>query len=789
MPAPSTRAKRATPWLRRVLIAGGMLAGLAIAFAAWIAATFDPNAWKPYLIEQVAQRYQRTLTLGGDIRISWFPDIGATVGAVSLSERSGSAEFAGADQFRVSLAVLPLLRGRVVIREIALSQPRATLVIGKDGSRNIDDLLQPGAGQGTAAGAADPASSGGGARAIALDIGRIVIDGARFTLRDERSGRLLSVSALDLSTGRIGGDSTEAFTLSAALQSGDPQVDLRVQARGRLRVDLQGGGHGAGGLRVAVSGTAGGAPFEATLDAARLFSGPGSLDVEKLRLVLRHGDARRSVALEIGLPALQATDRVFNGAALALVADYRAGADTLNLRAGTALSGRLSADGPAVAYVEADEMKADLEGRMGGRTVQAAARAKAAFDLVAGRYAIERHSLKATVFGLDMPARDVTLVLDGAASSGGQSGLLEARADGWLNETALRARVSRATSTAPWVFDIEAGQLDIDRYRRARAADAPPAAVAGAPGKPAAPAIDFGFLEGLTLDGTVRIGKLRVAGINAANVRVDLKAARGRLDASPVVASLYSGRLEGDLSLVHASPPRVALRQRLSAVQIGPLLADAAKLELLEGRGDIRVEVSTQGQSADAMRRALAGTASISLANGALRGVSITDVLRDARTRIAELRGRESRAASASERTGFSDLKVSFVLRDGVARSSDLALRSPLLRVGGEGAIDIGGGTIDYLLRPTLVGTLRGEGGRTGSELRGLTVPLRISGPVSAPRYGLELPAMSAGAARDELQRRAASLLQARPGSDKGDAPNTAGQRESGSILKGLLGR
>jgi AsmA protein len=788
MPARSIRAKRATPWLRRALIAMGMLAGVAIALAAWIAATFDPNAWKPYLIEQVAQRYQRTLTLGGDIRISWFPDIGATVGAVSLSERSGSAEFAGADQLRVSLAVLPLLRGRVVIREITLSQPRATLIIGKDGSRNIDDLLQP-AGRGTAAAAADPASPGGGARAIALDIGRIVIDGARFTLHDERSGRLLSVSALDLSTGRIGGDSTEAFNLSAVLHSGDPKVDLRVQARGRLRVDLQGGDLGAGGLRVEVAGTAGGVPVEATLDAARLSSGPGSLAVEKLRLALRHGDARRSVALEIGLPALQATDRAFSRAALALVADYRAGADTLNLRAAAALSGRLSADGPAVTYVEADEMKADLEGRVGGHTVQAAARAKAIFDLAAGRHAIERHSLKATVFGLDMPARDVTLVLDGAASGGGPSGLLEARADGRLNETALRARVSRSTATAPWVFDIEAGQLDIDRYRRAATADARPAAVAGAPGKPAAPAIDFGFLEGLALDGTVRIGKLRVAGMHAANVRVDLKAARGRLDASPVVASLYSGRLEGDLSLVHASPPRLVLRQRLSAVQIGPLLADAAKLDLLEGRGDIRVEVSTQGQSADAMRRALAGTASISLANGALRGVSITDVLSDARTRIAELRGRESRAASASERTGFSDLKASFVLREGVARSSDLALRSPLLRVGGEGAIDIGSGTIDYLLRPTLVGTLRGEGGRTGSELRGLTVPLRITGPVSAPRYGLELPAMSAGAARDELQRRAASLLQARPGSDKGDAPNTAGQRESGSIFKGLLGR
>jgi len=797
MPAPPTRANRPRPWVRRALVGAGVVAGLAIAVAAWIAATFDPNAWKPVVIEQVAQRYQRTLTLDGDVRISWFPDIGAAVGGVSLSERSSSSEFAGAEQLRVSLALLPLLRGRVVIREIAISRPRATLVTRKDGTRNIDDLLDTASVPGTDAAAADPAAPGEGARAISLDIGRIGIDKGRFTSRDERSGRVLSVSALDLATGRIGGNATEPFTLSAVLQASDPKVDLRATARGRLLVDLQGGRHGVGGLVASVAGTAGGAPVEATLEAARLFRASRSLDIEKLKLALRQGDARRSVAIEVGLPALQAVDRVFKGAALALVADYRAGADTLNLRAAATMNGRLVEEGAGLARIEAPEVKADVEGKLGGRTVQGSARAQAASDLVIGRHEIGRYSLKATVFGLDMPARDVTLALDGTASAGGQpggAGGLTGTAEGRLNETSLRARVSRGKATAPWVFDIEADQLDIDRYRPVSPAPASaPAAPAGASGKPAAQpssaaAIDFGFLEGLSLTGAVRVGTLRAAGMRAANVRVDLKAAGGRLDAAPIVASLYSGRLEGGLSLVHSKPPRVMLRQRLSAVQVGPLLADAAKLELIEGRGDIRVDLSTQGRSVDAMRRAVSGTAAISLADGALRGVNIAGVLREARTRLAELRGREARASSAGERTDFSELTASFTLRDGVARSNDLSMKSPLLRAGGEGAIDLGNGTIDYLLRPTIVGTLGGQGGRAASDLRGLTVPVRISGPLSAPQYDFDLQAMLAGAARNELQRRATDLLQERLGTGTGDA-KSPGRPNPVDLLKGLLGR
>lgn len=51
MPASPMPANRSRPWIRRVL-----LAMAALAVAGWIAATFDPYAGRPALVESVLGR-------------------------------------------------------------------------------------------------------------------------------------------------------------------------------------------------------------------------------------------------------------------------------------------------------------------------------------------------------------------------------------------------------------------------------------------------------------------------------------------------------------------------------------------------------------------------------------------------------------------------------------------------------------------------------------------------------------------------------------------------------------
>src|SRR3989338_6443585 len=123
------------------LLGTGAAVGIAVAGAIYLAATFDPNDYKEQIIRAVKESKQRELRLDGNITLSFFPNIGANVGKVSLSEFNSEKQFAAIDSARVSLALLPLLSGQAVVNEVAISGLQATLIRRKDGTTNIDDLL------------------------------------------------------------------------------------------------------------------------------------------------------------------------------------------------------------------------------------------------------------------------------------------------------------------------------------------------------------------------------------------------------------------------------------------------------------------------------------------------------------------------------------------------------------------------------------------------------------------------------------------------------------------------
>ena len=70
------------------------------------------------------------------------------------------------------------------------------------------------------------------------------------------------------------------------------------------------------------------------------------------------------------------------------------------------------------------------------------------------------------------------------------------------------------------------------------------------------------------------------------------------------------------------------------------------------------------------------------------------------------------------------------------------------MRLGGEGDIDIGNENLNYLVRATVVGTAAGQGGKELTELRGVTVPVRLTGPFTAPQYKIDFSGIAASAAQ-----------------------------------------
>src|SRR5512145_1640618 len=80
-------------YLKYGLWAVGGVVTLIAAVVAYIALTFDPNSYKPQIIQAVKDSTQRTLKLDGDIKLRFFPSVGASLGKVSLSEFRSEQEF------------------------------------------------------------------------------------------------------------------------------------------------------------------------------------------------------------------------------------------------------------------------------------------------------------------------------------------------------------------------------------------------------------------------------------------------------------------------------------------------------------------------------------------------------------------------------------------------------------------------------------------------------------------------------------------------------------------------
>jgi len=307
-------------------------------------------------------------------------------------------------------------------------------------------------------------------------------------------------------------------------------------------------------------------------------------------------------------------------------------------------------------------------------------------------------------------------------------------------------------------FTLAADQVNLDRYLP----PPPPKPAAGAPKgtsasstKPEEP-IDLSALKALNLKGDLKIERLIASNVKLERVHLGVKAAGGKVDAEPLTADLYQGKLSGAAS-ANANTNRFALKADLGGVTLGPLLKDALDNDLLEGRGSVALDVQTGGATLSAMKKALSGNASLALRDSSLKGVNLGELLRKAKS----LRGSSPPAeqgASPSERTDFTELGASFVIRNGVAHNDDLSAKSPLLRLAGAGDVDIGAGSIDYLIKASVVASSGGQGGKDLAELRGVTVPVKVSGALDAPRFRADLRST----VRDAVKQRAEEKLKER---------------------------
>jgi AsmA protein len=322
-----------------------------------------------------------------------------------------------------------------------------------------------------------------------------------------------------------------------------------------------------------------------------------------------------------------------------------------------------------------------------------------------------------------------------------------------------KAAMTRAAQAA-YDFDLNIDRLNLDRYLASSEKKKEPAAKQEpkpAPTQKDADApVDLSGLKGLNAKGRAEIGALQVQGLKLANVKTELRAADGRAEIGPHSANLYEGSLAGTLAL-DGNANRVALKETLTGIAVGPLLRDFAQQDRLEGKGNVVLDVAGAGKTVNAMKSSLGGTAKLNLRDGAIKGVNIGELLRKARSALGS---QSSQAADAKDKTDFSELSASFTIKNGVAHNEDLEVKSPLLRLGGAGDIDIGKSAVNYVAKASVVASTQGQGGKERDQLAGVTIPVKISGPFDNMKYDVDYRAAVGDIAKSKVGERAKEAIE-----------------------------
>ena len=326
-----------------------------------------------------------------------------------------------------------------------------------------------------------------------------------------------------------------------------------------------------------------------------------------------------------------------------------------------------------------------------------------------------------------------------------------------FDETTIKAKAAMTKFASPhYSVDVDVDKLNLDRYLAA-SPKAKPAPGANAKVDVDVP-VDLSGLKDLSADGKLAVGALQVQGLRLSEVRAQLRAAGGRADLAPHSAKLYEGTLSGALSL-NASGNRIALKESLTNVAIGPLVKDAAGRDAVEGRGNIALDVTAAGATVNAMKKALGGTARVALRDGAVKGINLTEALRKTRAAFGS-KSAQQQPSDTAQRTDFSEMTASFAIKNGVARNDDLDVKAPVLRIGGAGDIDIGNSQLNYVAKATVVATAKGQGGADLDHLAGLAIPVKLTGPFDAPKYEIDYGAIASQAAKARAQEKVQQKLQ-----------------------------
>jgi AsmA protein len=955
-------------YLKIGLIGLGSIVGLMLLLAVYFALTFNPNDYKQQIIDLVKEKKERTLTIEGDIKLSFWPKIGADLGKIAISEHKGSAEFASVNSAKVALAVLPLLKKELVVDTVYVDGAKANIIKYKDGTTNFDDLLSKDEEESTE---------------IKFDVQGVKVTNSAVQYKDESTGASYAINQFNLTSGRIALAEPMDIATDFKVNANQPVVAANVKVKGVFLVDPETKHFKVSGLdtlitgdmfngknvevkasgdvdakpekleflvdslKLAAAGNFDGAQQTVELNAPALSILKDQVSTKKITINVTQQKTDANLKLNMVLADMKGSPKAlqssgisgdlnmtqgkrvvtgqfsspFNGNIDALIFDIPKLVGKLNIQDPSLPNGAIQGSFNLGAHADIKQEKADstfslnvAETKLNGNVDVAGFKTpNIKFNVSADKINLNQLLGKASAAPAPASKKSASkqptdlsalksLHVDGKLNIGSiiydpyrVTGLnVGIKADGQklsltgldvkVDDSRIKGNFAISQFNKPlYTFDIDVDQVDLDRYVGASTGDAKPAKISTEPAKP----LDLSALKALNADGSIRVGQLKygktkasniniklnangeklslnplsakvddsqinaslgvtqfsqpafsfnvnidkldadryitksepsaapkttqasaetpidlsalkkfnasgeakigwlkIANVKTENVNIGLNAQNGVVNVSPFAANLYQGSMSGALKVDARATPVITFKQAMKNISVGPLLVDAINNDMLAGKGSVDIDVTTQGNTVSALKKALAGNAALNLADGAVKGIDIAGTLRDMKNKLNVLKSKDALASDKTKKTDFSELTATFTIKNGVAHNEDLEMKAPILRLAkgdSKGDIDIGNEKINYLAKPTVVKSLKGQGGADLDQLSGLSIPVKITGTFASPQFGMDFAAIGAAIAKSSLLDKV--------GGEKGAAvKELLGNENKADALKNILG-
>jgi AsmA protein len=765
-------------WIKVASVVGGVVV-LLLAALMIIPRLVPDDVYRERIESAATSALGRPVKLTGKVAVSIFPRLEASAGEATIANPDGfgSAPFASMKELRASVKLIPLLFRKVEIDEFVLVDPNIALVSLPDGRNNWTFIAkttpqEPAPPPSTPSKPGEqpkPQNFGGALKNVKIVNGRV-------SFEDRAKGQTQTLAALNLKAQmkaidqpfRIEADGLAndlPFKITTSIENPRNMIDGVVTPveialdtavlKTSLKGNLAAGDHP--NFDLAFSGEIPSAP--ALADRFKISNLPGRAALGKLSLSGQATGAPGDIMLTIRdarheSPLLNADISGKVRLAEQITVQLTASADAPNL---ADLASAMQVSAPAASALGRATATMKVSGEAGDLTFSDVAfkhegDLQIAFDGSArmskaitykGHVALVVANLRglAQKAGVTLPPGDVykRFTFSGD-TTGDTSSVMLSNASVDFDAIHGEGKAGLTFSGKPKLTgQLSTNLIDVSSY--AMAAGAPPAKDPPPPSNgppqttgpstgPAAPGtgpwgntpIDLAPLKAVDADLKLEASGVKYQKFAFGASQIDVTLRDGRMVADLNKTSLYGGT--GTAKLVAdatSKTPQVTLDAKFAGVQAKPLLVAAAAFQAVDGKGDFNIHVDGAGATLQTMMSSYAGAGQFNFTSGAIQGFDLAkfaDLRKDQLNAQALLHLASSLGPSA--KTTFDAMNATFAIKDGLAATNNLRIRSAGFDVASAAWLDIGGQRAGLNMLPQFK--------NGGQGVNGFGLPLKVSG-------------------------------------------------------------